>query len=76
MAEGDEIEADIVTMSSYFIESAQEQHSMFKDLSFSTKALENNPAYYTPILANTGSIFVNTEVLKQKACRCPPRLRI
>ncbi|MDQ7863073.1 hypothetical protein RCO48_24685 [Peribacillus frigoritolerans] len=29
-----------MTMSSYFIESAQEQHSMFKDLSFSTKALE------------------------------------
>ncbi|WP_141993978.1 extracellular solute-binding protein [Bacillus sp. B4EP4a] len=75
LAEGTEIEADVVTMSSYFIESAQEQHSMFKDLSFSTKALEQNPAYYTPILANTGSIFVNTEVLKQKGLQMPTTIK-
>ncbi|MFD6441189.1 extracellular solute-binding protein [Peribacillus sp. NPDC060186] len=75
MAEGDKIEADIVTMSSYFIESAQQQHSMFKDLTFSTKPLEKNPAYYTPILANTGSIFVNTEVLKQKGLPMPASVK-
>ncbi|MFU2014060.1 extracellular solute-binding protein [Peribacillus butanolivorans] len=75
MAEGDKIEADIVTMSSYFIESAQQQHSMFEDLTFSTKPLEQNPSYYTPILANTGSIFVNTEVLKQKGLPMPATLK-
>ncbi|MBK5443048.1 extracellular solute-binding protein [Peribacillus sp. TH24] len=75
LAEGDKIEADIVTMSSYFIESAQQQHSMFKDLTFSTKPLEQNPAYYTPILANTGSIFVNTEVLKQKGLPMPATVK-
>ena len=66
MAEGDKIEADIVTMSSYFVESAQQEHDMFTDLTFTTNALEPHPSYYAPILANTGSIFVNTEVLKQK----------
>lgn len=75
MAEGDKIEADIVTMSSYFIESAQQQHSMFADLTFSTAALEQHPSFYTPVLANTGSIFVNTEVLKQKGLPMPTSIK-
>ena len=62
LAEGDQIEANLVTMSSYFVDSAQEQHSMFRDLSFETNALEEYPSYYTPILSITGAIFVNTEV--------------
>lgn len=75
MAEGDKIEADLVTMSSYFIESAQQQHAMFEDLTFSTKALEQHPSYYSPILANIGAIFVNTEVLKQKGLPMPTSIK-
>lgn len=75
LAEGDHIEADLVTMSSYFIESAQQQHKMFKDLTFSTTALDEYPAYYTPVLANTGAIFVNTEVLKQKELPIPTSIK-
>ncbi|GKV66472.1 MULTISPECIES: extracellular solute-binding protein [unclassified Sporosarcina] len=71
MAEGKQIEANIVTMSSYFIESAQENHNMFTDLTFTTDALEKYPPYYMPVLANTGSIFVNTEVLKKKGLSMP-----
>ncbi|WP_234032866.1 extracellular solute-binding protein [Paenibacillus faecalis] len=71
MAEGKDIEADLVTMSSYFIESAQRQHGMFKDLTFETSALDEYPAFYKPILANTGSIFVNTQVLKDKGLPTP-----
>ncbi|CAM3329362.1 MULTISPECIES: extracellular solute-binding protein [Paenibacillus] len=71
MAEGSDIEADLVTMSSYFIESSQTKHSMFKDLTFETGAIDSYPAYYTPILANTGAIFVNTEVLKEKGLPMP-----
>ncbi|WP_342575689.1 extracellular solute-binding protein [Paenibacillus sp. FSL M8-0142] len=71
MAEGGDIEADLVTMSSYFIESSQTKHSMFKDLTFETGAIDSYPAYYTPILANTGAIFVNTEVLKEKGLPMP-----
>ncbi|WP_252502175.1 extracellular solute-binding protein [Sporosarcina sp. Marseille-Q4943] len=75
LAEGDKIEADIVTMSSYFIETAQQQHNMFKDLTFTTNALEEHPPYYSPVLANTGSIFVNTEVLKQKGLPMPTSIK-
>lgn len=75
LAEGGQIEADLVTMSSYFIESAQEQHSMFKDLPFETNALEEFPSFYTPILSNTGAIFVNTEVLKENGLAVPTTIK-
>ncbi|GEN88415.1 extracellular solute-binding protein [Oceanobacillus sp. FSL W8-0428] len=71
LAEGDKIEADVVTMSSYFLDSAQEQNDMFEDLTYETSALEEHPPYYTPILGNTGAIFVNTEVLKQHGLATP-----
>ncbi|MBB2481528.1 extracellular solute-binding protein [Bacillus sp. APMAM] len=75
MAEGDKIDANLVTMSSYFVQSAQEKHNMFKDLSFTTNALEKYPSYYTPILANTGSIFINTEVIKEKGLPMPTSIK-
>jgi len=75
IAEGDKIEANLVTMSSYFIDSAQKQHNMFVDLNFDTKALEKYPAYYTPILANTGAIFVNTQVLTEKGLPMPKSIK-
>ena len=34
LAEGTDIEADLVTMSSFYLESAQEQNHMFLDLTF------------------------------------------
>jgi len=39
MAEGTDIEADVVTMASYFIESAQTSKSMFVDISSDSKPL-------------------------------------
>ncbi|AJQ28533.1 extracellular solute-binding protein [Pelosinus fermentans] len=75
MAEGDKIEANLVTMSSYFVESAQQKHKMFADLNFETKALEKYPAYYTPMLANTGAIFINTQVIKDKGLAMPKSIK-
>jgi iron(III) transport system substrate-binding protein len=75
MAEGEDIEANLITMSSYFIDSAQEKNKMFKDLDFETGALEKYPAYYAPILANTGSIFVNTEFMKEKGLDMPKSIK-
>lgn len=71
IAEGSKIEADLVTMSSYFLESAQSKNAMFKDLEFEMGAIDSYPAYYAPVLGNTGSIFVNTEVLKEKGLPVP-----
>ncbi|WP_088012252.1 ABC transporter substrate-binding protein [Gottfriedia acidiceleris] len=75
MAEGDKIEANLVTMSSYFLDSAQEKQNMFEDLTFKTNSLEKYPAFYTPILANTGSIFVNTKVIKEKGLPMPTSIK-
>lgn len=74
-AEGDKIDANLVTMSSYFIQSAQEKHNMFTDLTFTANALETYPSYYTPILANTGSIFINTEAIKEKGLPMPTSIK-
>ncbi|WP_378956505.1 extracellular solute-binding protein [Pelosinus sp. sgz500959] len=75
MAEGDKIEANLVTMSSYFIESAEQKHKMFAELNFETKALAKYPSYYTPILANTGAIFINTQVIKEKGLPIPKSIK-
>ncbi len=74
LAEGDDIEADVVTMSSYFIErTGSALHVQGPVIQY--KSLGKKPAYYTPILANTGSIFVNTEVLKQKGLPMPTSIK-
>lgn len=75
MAEGDQIEADLVTMSSYFLESAQEKNNMFADLNFKSNALEEHKPFYTPALAITGALFVNTEVLKEKGLDVPTSIK-
>lgn len=75
MVEGDKIEADLITMSSYFIESSQKEHDMFKELNFETDSLLSYPKYYTPILANTGAIFVNTEVMSEKGLQLPQSIK-
>ena len=48
LAEGKDIEADMVTMSSFYLDSAQEQNNMFLDLTFDYKPLTEFPAFYAP----------------------------
>lgn len=75
MAEGDKIEANLITMSSYFIDSAQKKYNMFADLTLEAKPLAQYPAFYAPILANTGAIFVNTQVIKEKNLPMPQSVK-
>ena len=75
IAEGKDIEANLVTMSSYFIETAQNENNMFIPLELSVKALKKYPDYYSPILANTGAIFVNTEVLVDSKLDMPKTIK-
>ena len=71
LAEGTNIEADLVTMSSFYVESAQEQNEMFLDLDFSPNTLSKYPDYYTPITAQEGAIIVNTELMAEKNLPMP-----
>ena len=41
MVEGSNLEADLVTMSSYYLETAQAEHNMFLDLTYDTNTLHN-----------------------------------
>lgn len=75
LAEGKNIEADLVTMSSFYVESAQQQNGMFKDLTFDTGALEEYPSYYTPITSQEGAIIVNTEMMKENNLPMPTCLK-
>lgn len=63
LAEGKNIEADVVTMSTYYLDSAQEQNDMFTDLTFDVNTTEECPSFYAPFLGNQGALIVNTEVL-------------
>ncbi|MCT4592718.1 MAG: ABC transporter substrate-binding protein [Anaeromicrobium sp.] len=75
IAEGDKIDANIVTMSSYFIESAQKQNNMFAELVFETNSLEEYPSYYTPILAITGGLFANENIMKEENLTVPTSIK-
>lgn len=75
LAEGKDIEADLVTMSSFYLDSAQDKKEMFVDLDFDTKALVEYPSYYTPITSQEGAIIVNTEELKTNNLVTPTCLK-
>ena len=71
LAEGTDIEADVVTMSSYYIESAQSKSNMFLDLTFDVSTISTYPDYYSPLLANQGALILNTEVLAEASLDVP-----
>lgn len=75
LAEGKNIEADLVTMSSFYLESAQAQNAMFSDLTFDAKPLEQYPAYYSPITKQEGAIFVNTVMMKAHNLPMPTSIK-
>ena len=77
LAEGRALEADMLTMSSYYIDSAQERNHMFANLTdVKTKLLgdtENSkaPAWRSPTTAQEGAIIVNTTALKEAGVEAP-----
>ena len=64
VAEGKNIEADVVTISTYYLESMQKSQKLFRDLGIKLDTVGPAVSYYAPILGNCGALFVNTEVLK------------
>lgn len=75
LAEGTDIEADIITMSSYYIESAQAQYQMFQDLNFGVNTVDTYPKYYAPFLANQGAIIINTEMMEKNNLDMPTSIK-
>lgn len=75
MAEGTNLEADLVTMSTFYVDSAQEKNKMFRDLDFEVDTIEEYPAYCAPITAQEGTIIVNTEVMEENKLPMPTSLK-
>ncbi|MDD4371638.1 MAG: extracellular solute-binding protein [Anaerostipes sp.] len=74
-AEKSNIEADLITMSSYYISSAEEKNHMFLDLDFKTNSLAQYPSYYTPITAQEGALIVNTKEMKKDKLAMPKSIK-
>lgn len=74
LAEGSNIEADMVTMSSFYLDSAQEQNEMFLNLTFDAPTLEEFPDYYRPITSQEGAIIVNPTALEEAGLPMPESL--
>ncbi len=62
-------------MSSFYIDSAQEQNRMFADLTFDYAPLSECPSYYAPITAQEGAIIVNTKVMEEYGLPTPASLK-
>ncbi|MCL2606312.1 MAG: extracellular solute-binding protein [Coriobacteriia bacterium] len=76
MAEGTNIEADIITLASFYIESSQARDNTFVvPLDVGKETLQDFPDYMAPILAITGSIFVNTELMEQDGLPMPTSIK-
>lgn len=75
LAEGKDIEADMVTMSTFYVESAQAQNNMFQDLTFDVDTIDEFEPYCVPITSQEGTIIVNTEMMKENNLPMPTSLK-
>ena len=71
LAEGTNLEADLITMSTFYIESAQDANQMFADLDFDVNTLDEVPAYCAPITAQEDALVYNSRVIEQSGLPIP-----
>lgn len=75
LAEGTSLEADLVTMSTFYAQSAQEQNNMFLPLDFEVNTLETVPDFTAPITSQEGAVIVNTAMLEEHGLPVPVSLK-
>ncbi|MGI6011935.1 MAG: extracellular solute-binding protein [Ruminococcus sp.] len=75
LAEGTDIEADLITMSTFYIDSAQEEQDMFLDLAFDVNTLDEFGDYCAPITAQEGTIIINTQMIEENHLSIPESLK-
>ena len=75
LAEGTNLEADLVTMSTFYLQSAQDQNSMFLPLTFDVNTLTEVPDYTAPITSQEGAIILNTELMASEGLPTPTSLK-
>ena len=65
----------MVTMSTFYVESAQAQNSMFQDLTFDVDTIDEFEPYCAPITSQEGTIIVNTEMMEENNLPMPASLK-
>lgn len=77
LAEGTDIEADLLTLSTFYLDDAQEQKNMFQKLDFDYELLnpDEKRDFCAPITSQEGTIIVNTEVMKEEGLNMPTCLK-
>lgn len=77
MAEGTNIEADLLTLSTFYIDSAQEEKQMFQELAFDYTLLDSQAqkAYCAPITSQEGTMIFNTQVMEENNLAVPTCLK-
>lgn len=75
LAEGANLEADLITMSTFYSQSAQAQNKMFLPLDFSYKTLTEFPDFCAPITSQEGAIIVNTDLIAEENLPMPTSLK-
>lgn len=75
LAEGKNIEADLVTMSTFYLNSAQKKEEMFKELKLPVESLTESPNFTAPFTVQEGTIFYNTDMMKELKVPIPASLK-
>lgn len=75
LAEGKNLEADLVTMSTFYLQSAQDTNQMFLPLDFDVNTLEEFPDYCAPITSQEGAILLNTQLMEQEGLPRPESIK-
>ncbi|WP_084224454.1 extracellular solute-binding protein [Stenoxybacter acetivorans] len=75
LAEGKNIEADLVTMSSYYLDSAQAKNQMFQELAFPIETINPHSGFAAPITSQEGAIIVNTKMLADEKLPMPQSIK-
>lgn len=75
LAEGTNLEADLVTMSTFYLQSAQEANEMFLPLDFEVNTIDAVEDCFAPITSQEGAIIINTELLEKEGLPRPASLK-
>lgn len=75
LAEGTSIEADLVTMSTFYLNSAQMKDKMFESLTLPLQPLAKTAEFTAPFTMQEGAIFYNTDVVKEENISVPKSLK-
>ncbi|MCT0017226.1 extracellular solute-binding protein [Lactococcus lactis subsp. lactis] len=65
VAEGKNMSADLVTLSTFYLDSAQKNSHAFVDWNTPKDGVNKRESFQAPILGNEGAIIINTDALKQ-----------